>query len=316
MRLVTFRNASGKPVPGVERPDGSIVVIHALVPEAPGTVAGLMGTGASVRERLNAAVAGVNDDPERAYAEQQLVAAGAELLAPLGERVLVVAAGANYRSHLEEMGEEQSDDLAWFVKSPNALIGTGHPIRIPAGFPDKVDFEGELCVVFGEACHDVDPDDALSYVGGYTVMNDVSARDALAGLAMASTPAEGRYAWMNMLLGKQFPTFAPMGPAVVTADEIADPGDLRLTTTVNGVTMQDASTSDLAVGIRELVARLSRYFSFAPGDVLSTGTPSGVGAGRRPPVYLRAGDVVAVEVKGVGALVNPVERPSPTKERG
>lgn len=314
MRLVTFRNATGEPTPGIERSDGSIVVVHAVVPDAPTTVARLMGAEPSIRERLDSAVGNVDADPERAVAQGQLVPAGVELLAPLGERVLVVAAGANYRSHLAEMGEEPSDELAWFVKSPNCLIGTGQAIRLPAGFAEQVDFEGELCVVFGRTCHDINAADALSYVGGYTVMNDVSARDALPGLGSAATPAEGRYAWMNMLLGKQFPTFAPLGPAVVTADEIADPGDLQLTTTVNGVTMQDASTSDLAVGVPDLIARLSRYFSFAPGDVLSTGTPAGVGAGRRPPVYLRAGDIVAVEVKGVGALVNPVAEPSSIKE--
>lgn len=122
----------------------------------------------------------------------------------------------------------------------------------------------------------------------------------------ASTGEEGRYAWMNMLLGKQFPTFSPLGPAVVTADEIADPSDLQLVTTVNGAQMQNANTSDLSVGIPELIAKLSRYFNFAPGDVLSTGTPAGVGVGRKPPVFLQPGDIVEVAVKGVGSLVNVI----------
>jgi 2-keto-4-pentenoate hydratase/2-oxohepta-3-ene-1,7-dioic acid hydratase in catechol pathway len=113
-----------------------------------------------------------------------------------------------------------------------------------------------------------------------------------------------------MLIGKQFPTFSPLGPAVVTADEIDDPANLQLTTTVNGTVMQDANTSDLAVGIPELIAGLSRYFTFEPGDVMSTGTPAGVGAGRKPPVYLRAGDTVSVTVEGVGSLVNTVEGPT------
>jgi 2-keto-4-pentenoate hydratase/2-oxohepta-3-ene-1,7-dioic acid hydratase in catechol pathway len=111
---------------------------------------------------------------------------------------------------------------------------------------------------------------------------------------------------MNMLLGKQFPTFCPMGPSVVTADEIGDPGALQLTTTVNGEVMQDANTSDLSIGIPQLIARLSEYFVFEPGDVLSTGTPAGVGAGRTPPVYLRPGDVVEVAVEGIGTLSNTI----------
>lgn len=177
---------------------------------------------------------------------------------------------------------------------------------MPAEFPDHVDYEGELCVVIGKPCHAVRAEDAWAFVAGYTLLNDVSARDAFPGLAAATTPLEGRWAWTDMLLGKQFPTFGPIGPAVVTADEFDDVGALRLTTTLNGRTVQDALVSDLAVGVPELIEQFSRYFPFQPGDVISTGTPAGVGAGRRPPLYLRHGDVVTVAVEGIGELTNPV----------
>lgn len=312
MRLVTYTVPGQAAAPGVERPDGSVLAVPAVLGSgAPPTVARLMGAGSAVLDELRAALAAADADPERAAGHGRLVLAGdARLLSPMGERVLAVCAGANYRSHLAEMGEEPTDELVWFVKNPNSVIGTGEAIRLPSHFPDQVDFEGEFCVVFGRRCHGVEPEDALSYVGGYTVMNDVSARDALGGLSAARTADEGRYAWMNMLIGKQFPTFSPLGPAVVTADEIDDPANLQLTTTVNGTVMQDANTSDLAVGIPELIAGLSRYFTFEPGDVMSTGTPAGVGAGRKPPVYLRAGDTVSVTVEGVGSLVNTVEGPT------
>ncbi|WP_416979696.1 fumarylacetoacetate hydrolase family protein [Streptomyces sp. T028] len=315
MRLVTYTAFGGPPLPGAELPDGAVLSLPAILGDrTPPTVARLMGADRALFEEIDAALDAAAADPAAAVAAGRLVPAGsARLLAPLGERVLMVCAGANYRSHLAEMGEEPAEELAWFVKNPNSVIGTGEPIRLPARFQDKVDFEGELCVVFGSTCHAVSAEDALSYVGGYTLMNDVSARDALDGLAAARTPADGRYAWMNMLLGKQFPTFSPLGPAVVTADEIGDPGDLDLTTTVNDTVMQNANTSDLLVGIPELIERLSRYYTFEPGDVLSTGTPAGVGAGHTPPVYLAPGDVVAVQVKGLGALINPVEAASTRK---
>jgi 2-keto-4-pentenoate hydratase/2-oxohepta-3-ene-1,7-dioic acid hydratase in catechol pathway len=300
MRLVTFcSSSSGEPAPGVLLPNGSVLNLGVALNWRYASVAAVMRHWDAALPMIYDALNGARPDslvPPKMF----------RLLPPLGERVLIACAGANYRSHLAEMGEEQTEELAWFVQNPNSVIGPGDAIVLPERYPDKVDFEGELCVVFGRRCHNVDAEDAMSYVGGYTIINDVSARDALGGLAAAQTPAGGRYAWMNMLLGKQFPTFCPMGPSVVTADEIGDPGALQLTTTVNGEVMQDANTSDLSIGIPQLIARLSEYFVFEPGDVLSTGTPAGVGAGRTPPVYLRPGDVVEVAVEGIGTLSNTI----------
>jgi 2-keto-4-pentenoate hydratase/2-oxohepta-3-ene-1,7-dioic acid hydratase in catechol pathway len=189
------------------------------------------------------------------------------------------------------------------------VIGTGASVRIPAEAPDMVDFEDEFCVVFGRSCHAVKAAEAMDYIGGYTIINDVSARDAFPGLARATTPEEGRWAWTDMLLGKQYPTFCPMGPAVVTADEIADPEKLAVRTTLNGQLMQDGHTSDLLTGISELIEQMSQYFSFEPGDVLSTGTPAGVGMGRNPQVFMRAGDEVRVSVENIGELVSYLSGP-------
>jgi 2-keto-4-pentenoate hydratase/2-oxohepta-3-ene-1,7-dioic acid hydratase in catechol pathway len=306
VRFVTYSRHGEPPTPGIECRNGAVIDVAAVLGHNNyPSVARLIGAEKETFDRLASALAAAEDGA--ASLDNKVLAPGTyRLHSPLGERVLIVCAGANYRSHLAEMGEEPSGELAWFVKNPNAVIGPGEPIILPPALPEQVDYEGELCIVFGRACHAVSEEDAMSYVGGYTILNDVSARDALASVMAASTGEQGRYAWMNMLLGKQFPTFSPLGPAVVTADEIEDPSDLQLVTTVNGTQMQNANTADLSVGIPELIAKLSRYFNFAPGDVLSTGTPAGVGAGRKPPVYLQPGDIVEVAVKGVGSLVNVI----------
>lgn len=311
MRLVTFSAAGSHPEPGVLCPDGAVLAVRAVLgTDGPPTVARLLGRWPAVQDRLRAALAVAEADPERAQAADRLLApAEVRLHAPLGERVLLVCAGANYRSHALA-APDASPSPAWFVKSPNAVVGPGAEIVLPGRFPDRVDYEGELCIVFGRPCHDVRAEDAWQYVAGYTILNDVSARDAWPRLQGAQTAEEGRLAWLDMLLGKQFPTFAPMGPAVVTADEVGDPADLRLTTSVNGHVVQDASTRDLIVDIPTLVERMSRHFSFAPGDVLSTGTPTGVGVTRTPPVFLHPGDEVSVAVDGIGILTNPVTAPN------
>jgi 2-keto-4-pentenoate hydratase/2-oxohepta-3-ene-1,7-dioic acid hydratase in catechol pathway len=316
MRFVTYSVPGRRPAPGIGRPDGGVISVEAVLRDgsrtadaapAPATVAALLGSPPSVWGRLREAVDEAEADPERALDRGWLVARDqVSLHAPLGEKVLVLCTGANYRSHLDEMGEDPPEKAAWCVKSPNAVIGPGRPIALPARHADQVDYEGELCVVFGRACHAVSAEDANDYIAGFTILNDVSARDALPGLAAASTPEQGRWAWTDMLLGKQFPTFAPLGPAVVTVDEIPDPAGLHLTTRVNGVVMQDADLCDLIFDIPTLVEQMSRYFSFAPGDVLSTGTPGGVGVARRPPAFLRPGDTVEVEVDGIGVLSNGV----------
>jgi 2-keto-4-pentenoate hydratase/2-oxohepta-3-ene-1,7-dioic acid hydratase in catechol pathway len=299
MRLVMFESGGGSTA-GVQLLSGHVAPVRAILGErAPTTVAGLIAGGTDMLGELARAVSAAG---ESVLVPEDEVRLGP----PVGERELIVCAGANYRSHVKEMGEGLPGKPAWFIKNSRSVTATGAAISLPAEYPDNVDYEGELCVVIGRPCHGVRAGDAWKYIAGYTLLNDVSARDAFPGLARASTPLEGRWAWTDMLLGKQFPTFGPIGPAVVTADEITGVDALRLTTAVNGVTVQDALVSDLAVSIPELVEEFSRYFPFQPGDVISTGTPAGVGAGRQPPVYLRSGDVITVAVDGVGTLTNPV----------
>ncbi|GII90738.1 fumarylacetoacetate hydrolase family protein [Sinosporangium siamense] len=313
MRLVSYADPFGRSTPGADLPDVGVVdlprVLDAHGVAVPSSVADIFRRGQDYQGAVRDVTAKINADPRHAEEQGWLLPRPATLLAPLGERVLIVAAGTNYRSHVEEMGEEPPKKPAWFVKSPNSVIGSGASVRIPGAAPDMVDFEGEFCVVFGRACHAVGAAEAVDYIGGYTIINDVSARDAFPAIASATTPEEGRWAWGDMLLGKQFPTFCPMGPAVVTADEITDPANLTITTTLNGQLMQKGHTSDLLTGVAELIEQMSHYFSFEPGDVLSTGTPAGVGMGRKPPVFMRAGDEVRVGIEGIGELVNYITGP-------
>lgn len=273
-------------------------------------VADLLGAGAPARIRdVLAAGPQLLDQLRRRAAKPgaALPAAGVRLHAPVGDDVLLLCAGANYRAHLEEIGDQVPDKAAWHIKNSRSIVGPGEPIRLPADADEMVDWEAEFSLVIGRTCFEVSADDAMSYIGGYTLLNDVSARDGVAAIQQATTAVEGRWAWTDMLLGKQFPTFAPLGPAIVTADEIDDVDSTRLTATVNGEIMQDARLDDLVVGIPQLVEYFSRYFRLEPGDVISTGTPAGVGAGRTPPRYLAAGDVVTIAATGLGELSNPVQ---------
>jgi acylpyruvate hydrolase len=196
-----------------------------------------------------------------------------------------------------------------FAKSASAIIGPGAAIRLPASNPDMVDWEGEFCAVIGHPCHGVSEKEALDYVAGYTLVNDVSARDWVAPIAKATGTMGPIMAWEHNILGKQFPTFCPMGPALVTRDEIRDPHDLALETKVSGKVMQSTNTSDLVFNVVQLIAYYSRFYLLRPGDVITTGSPAGVGYGREPKVFLRSGDTVEVTAQGIGTLTNPVIGP-------
>jgi len=189
----------------------------------------------------------------------------------------------------------------WFMKNTAALQDPGAPIELPRTVPsEKVDFEGELAVVIGRRCRNATPANALSHVLGYTIANDVSARD------WQFEMGGGQFCH-----GKSYDTFCPLGPVLVTADEIPDPQDLRLITRLNGQVMQDASTSDMVFNVTTLIVFLSGSRTLLPGTVILTGTPHGIGYARQPPVWLRPGDTVSVEIVGIGMLSNPViEEPS------
>jgi 5-carboxymethyl-2-hydroxymuconate isomerase len=218
---------------------------------------------------------------------------GARLLAPLRPGK-IVAIGLNYLDHVRESGVEPPPAPLVFTKFTTSVIGPGEPIRIDEGLTERVDWEVELAVVVGRTMRRIPEADALDHVFGYTVVNDVSARDLQFG--------DGQ--WVR---GKSLDTFCPLGPVVVTADEIPDPQALPLRTVVNGETMQDSSTAEMVFGVAELLAYCSRSFTLEPGDLLLTGTPWGCGDFMEPRRSLHPGDLVEVTVEPIGTLGNPVE---------
>ena len=213
-----------------------------------------------------------------------------KLLAPV-EPPNVLAIGLNYRSHAHESKMAIPERPLLFIKATTSVIGPGAPIVLPAMAPDEVDYECELCVVIGKTAKDVPEREALDYVLGYTCGTDVSARDCQLKL-------DGQWA-----RGKSFDTFCPLGPWIETD---LDPQSAAIRMRVNGDVMQESNTSDMIFGCRKLVSFLSRCMTLRPGTVIMTGTPGGVGFSRTPPVFLKPGDTVRVEIEGIGALENPV----------
>ena len=229
-----------------------------------------------------------------------------KLLAPIPDPGMVLSVGMNYHEHLKEMKTPVPEKPAAFTKSVASIIGPNEPIHVPPGNPSMLDWEGEFSVVIGKPCHRVRAAQALDYVAGYTLVNDVSARDWVAPIFSATGIMGPIHAWEHNLLGKMFPTFCPMGPVLATKDEVPDPANVRITTKLNGKIMQDASTDDLVFSVVQLIEYYSQFYLFKPGDVITTGSPSGVGYGRNPKVFMKAGDVVEVEVAGIGVLRNSV----------
>ncbi len=217
-------------------------------------------------------------------------------LAPIEPRA-ILCIGLNYRKHAEETGAKIPEYPVVFMKNPAAVNHPGAPIvlhPVCCNVP-QVDWEAELAAVIGKAAKDVPRDRALEHVLGYTCGNDVSAR------WWQKSGAGGQF-----VRGKSFDGFCPLGPVLVTADEIADPQSLRLTCSVNGQVVQDDNTSDMLFSVADLVAELSRGMTLLPGTVIMTGTPSGVGTARNPAVYLKPGDTVSVTIERIGTLTNPV----------
>jgi 2-keto-4-pentenoate hydratase/2-oxohepta-3-ene-1,7-dioic acid hydratase in catechol pathway len=212
----------------------------------------------------------------------------AELLPPLPDPDKIICIGLNYRSHAAEAGIDPPDHPTFFAKFRNALAPAGATIVLPAA-SEKVDYEAEVAFVIGRRCKEVEPEDALDAVAGFMLLNDLSARDL-----QFATPQ-----WMP---GKVFDGSAPCGPAIVTPDEAGPTDAISFTLDLNGERMQEASTSDLIFSIAELVARLSHWMTLEPGDIISTGTPSGVGSVRDPRVWLKPGDEIVISSPTLGEL--------------
>ncbi len=217
------------------------------------------------------------------------------LLAPV-EPKTILCIGLNYRQHAEETGAKIPEYPVLFIKAVNALNNPGDPIVIPKVAPGQVDYECELAVVIGRAAKNVSRDAALDYVLGYTCANDVSAR-------RWQKEGGGRQ-WCR---GKSFDTFCPLGPYLVTPDDIPNPNNLKIQTVINGQTMQDGTTSDMIFDVPALISFLSEGMTLLPGTVILTGTPQGVGFTRNPPIFLKAGDTVTIRIEGIGELSNPVQ---------
>lgn len=216
---------------------------------------------------------------------------GAPSLLPPVDPPQIVAIGLNYRRHAKESGATPPDHPLIFVKTLNTVTGPDMPIVLPKMAPDEVDFEAELALVIGKQTRNVPEDEALDYLLGYTCAQDVSARDCQLRLDKQ---------WAR---GKCFDTFTPIGPWIET-DLDGDNADISLS--LSGKTMQRSNTSDMIFGCRQLVSYVSQCMTLLPGSIILTGTPEGVGFSRKPPIFLKAGDTVIVEIEGIGALTNPV----------
>jgi 2-keto-4-pentenoate hydratase/2-oxohepta-3-ene-1,7-dioic acid hydratase in catechol pathway len=279
MRLVTFE-VDGRSRPGVLQ--ASAVVD--LTPLGYPTLLDLIEGGS---DALAAAGNLANNSSSSA-----IPAAGVRLRAPIPKPRKLLCVGLNYRDHAEETGSEIPDVPTIFNKFATAVIGPGDQIVLPK-VSKSPDYEAEFAFVIGRGGRHIPADNWREHVFGYTIVNDVSARDY-------------QRATTQWLMGKTFDTFAPMGPWIVTADEIADPHALDISMTIGGEVLQRSNTQNLIFRIPDLISFLSSVFTLEPGDIVSTGTPAGVGAARKPPRFLRPGDECVVNISGIGELRNPV----------
>jgi 2-keto-4-pentenoate hydratase/2-oxohepta-3-ene-1,7-dioic acid hydratase in catechol pathway len=280
LRFVTFQR-EGYSEPGILQDDEIIGLGGAGFRD----ILPLIGGGADALDRVSR---WIYSPP----GSERFDAAGTKLLSPIPRPPKIIGIGLNYRDHAEEQKATLPDVPAVFAKFHTAVIGHGQPIVLPKN-STKPDYEAEFAVVIGKGGRHIPEDRWREHVFGYTIVNDVSARDF-------------QRATSQWTMGKTFDTFCPIGPAIVTADEIDDPHSLDISLTLSGEVMQSSNTRNLIFGVPKLIAYLSSVFTLEPGDVIATGTPGGVGFVRKPPRWLRPGDECRIRVQGIGELVNPV----------
>jgi acylpyruvate hydrolase len=293
MQLVTFARDGLPRLGALARRDGQEVVVdlNQANPELPTDMIAFLASGDESQAR---AARAVDEAPPAALLNRHAV----RLMAPIPRPGKIICIGLNYRDHAAESNAPLPEYPVVFAKYANTVIGPGDAIVLPR-VTEQVDYEGELGVVIGASVRDVPEAEALACVAGYLPFNDVSARD----YQMRTS---------QWTIGKTFDTFAPMGPALVTADEVPDPHNLDLRVTIGDEVLQDSNTRHLIFSIPQLIAYLSSVMTLEPGDVIASGTPAGVGAARTPKRWLRAGEMVCVEIERLGRLENPVvasERP-------
>ena len=317
MQLLTIDDVPGGS-PGARLRSGRIIHLkraaRAETAEAwlPSSVLSMLEGGAEalniVRRIVDRAETGAADD--ELTAARALLAHDTTLLAPIPAPRMILATGMSYKAHLAEMADTPGPPHPTaFMKSPASIAAPGAALQLPRQASGQVDYEGEFACVFGRTCHMVERDEALQYVAGYTIANDLSARDWVRDAWAATEPWDARFTWEVNLRGKQLPGFTPIGPALVTPDEVGDLDSLRLRTFVNGEQVQNTLIGDLIFPVDELISHLSRWYQFSPGDVLLTGTPAGCGIGKKPPRFLKGGDLVEVAIDRLGELSTPVLAP-------
>lgn len=276
MRLIRF-GAAGREKPGLWQKD-KIVDLRAIFPEVPDIGESFFRDGWLKR------IEHIEDTGRKM---------DVRFGCPLHRPSKIICLGLNYLDHKEESGFEKPQKPLLFCKTQNTLAGPFDPIILPQSC-NQIDWEVELAVVIGREGKRISPEDALNYVAGFSVMNDVSGREA-------------QFADSQWFRGKSFDTFAPLGPALVTVDEVEDFQNLKLTARINGEIMQNGSTADMIFDIPSIISFISEDITLVPGDIISTGTPSGVGIFRDPPVLLNAGDIVECWVEKIGTIRNTVE---------
>ena len=300
MKLVTFAPTSNSSAPtsnsfapkgapsdlrvGILRGD-LVFDLKTLSPQLPSDMIGFLAAG---KPALDIAAQTV----QTAHVKQGISLSSVRLVAPIPRPGKIMCIGLNYRDHAKESNQPIPEFPTLFAKYSSCVIGPGEPIVIPA-LTDKIDYEVELAVIIGRQARHVSEADALNYVAGYVPFNDVSARD----YQMRTS---------QWTIGKTFDTFGPMGPAITTADEVPDPQSLAISLSIGGEVLQHSNTRELVFTVQQLISVLSGVMTLEPGDVISTGTPSGVGAARNPKRWIKAGDVVRIEIEKLGVLSNPV----------
>lgn len=284
MRLLTFEHQGEQRIGA--RASNGVVDLNKADPSIPAQMKDFLAGGEASLKAARSAV----ETAEHFLSESEI-----HICAPISNPDKVICIGLNYADHAAESGMPIPEEPVVFSKYASAIIGPGDTIIAPS-VSQKVDYEVELVVIIGTSGRNIAKEDAMAHVAGYTVGHDVSARDY-----QLEKPA-GQ--WM---MGKTFDTFAPIGPDLVTPDEVSDPHDLGIRCILNGQTVQDSRTTQLIFNIDELIAYLSHVFTLTPGDLIFTGTPPGVGMARDPQIWLKGGDTVVCELDEIGRLENPVE---------
>lgn len=290
MKLVSFFRANRSPGIGLSGfDDGRVLDLQVADDSLPGDMNAFLALGTDGLVKAERALEAAQARPAAWLAPGRF-----QLRPPVPHPTKFLLMGLNYRAHVLEGGREIPDKPVLFGRWAQSLLGPGEPIWVPK-VSQRLDWEGEFVAVIGREGRHIPRDKALDYVAGYTCFNDVSIRD----WQHMTTPAQ----WT---LGKNFDHSGPLGPWIVTADEVGDPHTLGLKTLVNGQVMQEGHTSDLIFNINVLIELVSQAMTLHPGDLLSTGTPGGVGNARKPPIYLKSGDTVTIAIEKIGELTNPV----------